>query len=609
MRVSIAAGLVTLGALLSAQEIQLVPVASGLSGPLGIENAGDGSGRLFFVQQNGVVRIFRNGAVVARPFLDIRSKTAVDSERGLLGLAFPPGFAQKQRFYVDYTDLNGNTVIAQYRVSADPDQADASSETILLRVNQPFANHNGGRIEFGPDGYLYIGVGDGGSGGDPMGNGQKLGVLLGKLLRIDVESDPGQVQIPPDNPFVNRAGARPQIWAYGLRNPWRFSFDRTTGDLWIADVGQNNYEEVDFQPSGDPGGEDYGWNIMEGLHCYPDTANCNRGGLTLPIFEYSHVNGNCSITGGFVYRGRVSPGLRGTYIYADYCSGQIWGIDRQGTQANNRLLRSAGFNITSFGEDEAGEIYVADATHGAIDHIVGGLAPRFSATGVVNAASFLPGLTPGSLGTVFAAGVLDDPGVLSADHLPFPASLGDVSVTVNGVTAPILALANRNGVEQANFQTPFETPSSGTASVVVTRSGNPSTPADVPIIDPQPAIYTSDGTQAIVVHNADYSLVTTAHPLQPGEYAFLYASGLGAVTNTPVTGAAAPVLPLAMAAAHVQVTLGGISCDVPFAGLAPGFAGVYQVDFRVPANAPSGGQDLAASIGVASSPTTTTVVQ
>src|SRR5262245_43759041 len=229
-----------------AQSVRLTQIASGISAPTDIQSANDGTGRLFLVQQNGIVRIHRNGALVSAPFLDIRGKTTGSGERGLLGLAFPPGFAQKQRFYVDYTNPAGDIVIAMYRLGSNRDVADAGSETILLTITHPqFSNHNGGQIRFGPDGYLYIGVGDGGSANDPPGNAQNRNVLLGKLLRIDVESDPGRVRIPSDNPFANQAGARGEIWAYGLRNPWRFSFDRSTGDLWIGDVGQDTWEEID----------------------------------------------------------------------------------------------------------------------------------------------------------------------------------------------------------------------------------------------------------------------------------------------------------------------------------------------------------------------------
>jgi uncharacterized protein (TIGR03437 family) len=584
----------------AAQEIRTAQVTSGIAGPTDIQNANDGSGRLFLVRQNGIVNIFRNGAVGTKPFLDITAKTHADGERGLLGLAFPPGFAQKQRFYLDYTDLNGDTIIAQYKVTPNPDLADPASEIVLLKILQPFANHNGGQVRFGPDGYLYIGMGDGGSGGDPLGNGQNRNTLLGKLLRIDVESDPEHVYIPPDNPFVNVSGVRPEIWAYGLRNPWRYSFDRANGDLWIGDVGQDLYEEVDYEPASDRGGENYGWNLMEGLHCY--TPNCNMQGLTLPVLEYPH-SPECSITGGFVYRGKASPGMRGIYIYGDYCSGKIWGIEHQGTAFPNRLLLASKFGITTFGEDEAGEIYVGDATAGAIHHILGSAAPRLNPGAVTNAASFAPGLAPGSLATVFAAGVLDDPGIVNAPGLPLPAALQGVSVSVNGTNAPVLLIANRSGTEQVNIQVPYEVRGLTSAKVAVSRNGQSSAAIDVPVADLQPAIYTSGGIAA-VVHNADNTLVTADSPLAAGEYAFFYATGLGRAQNEPATGAAAPLAPLAPVNADVHVTLGGQPCDVQFAGLAPALVGVYQVNFRVPQSAPSGTQRLVITVAGSASPNT-----
>ena len=460
-------------------------------------------------------------------------------------------------------------------------------------------------MRFGPDGYLYIGMGDGGSGGDPLRNGQNLGTLLGKLLRIDVESMPGQVRIPPDNPFINTSGARPEIWAYGLRNPWRYTFDSATGDLWIGDVGQDTYEEVDFQPASSHGGEDYGWNLMEGMHCFQ--SGCNPQGLTLPVAEYSHAEG-CSMIGGFMYRGRSSPGLRGTYLYGDLCSGTVWGLGRQGTAWVSRKLASSGFAITTFGQDEAGELYLSNANNGAIYRIGGSTAPAIVSAGIVNSASFVAGLAPGSLATAFAAGVLDTPGVLMAAQVPLPTSVGGVSVTVNGIAAPIYGIANQGGQEQVNFQTPFEIAGQRTASVVVTRGGRASAPAAAPVLDFQPAIYAS-GTQAVVVHNADYSLVSASRPLQRGEYAFLYATGLGSVANRPPTGAGGPAPALAGTLSNVQVTLASATCEVEYSGLAPGFVGVYQVNFRVPSNAPAGSGDLAVSVGGASSPAVKAPVQ
>ena len=587
------------------QELRTRQVASGLANPTDIQNAGDGSGRLFIVQQPGIVRIFRDGAVLPKPFLNIQSKSLPGGERGLLGLAFPPGFAQKQRFYVNYTDLKGNTVIALYRVSADPDIADATSEAILMTITQPFENHNGGQVRFGPDGYLYIGMGDGGSGGDPNGNGQNLGTLLAKMLRIDVEADPGSVRIPPANPFVNRAGARPEIWAYGLRNPWRFSFDRPTGNLWIADVGQDAFEEIDFQPGASSGGENYGWNRMEGLHCY--TPNCSMTGLTLPVVEYPHSQG-CSVTGGFIYRGNLSPGLRSLYIYGDYCSGRIWGLERLGTVWVNRQLLMSGLNIRTFGEDEAGEIYVGNE-NGAIYRLEGSIAPRLNPAAVTNSASFATGMSPGSLATAFAAGVLDRQGIVGADRIPVATSLDGVSIMVDGIAAPVLSLSNVNGQEQLNFQVPFEISKRAAASVVVTRAGSSSDAVMVPVIELQPALYTTDGTQAIVVHNADFTLADASRPVTSGEFAFVYAAGLGNVSNQPRTGGAAPASPASETLTAVTLTLAGRPCEVQFAGLAPGLVGVYQVNFRVPANTPRGSQDIVLAIGTSNSPAVKVTVQ
>ena len=288
--------------------IELTPVATGISSPTDIQNAGDGSGRLFLVQQDGVVKILKGGQVLSTPFLDIRSKTAAGGERGLLGIAFPPGFAEKQYFYASYTDLNGNSVLSRYRVSsASTDLADASSEQVLFTQQQPFSNHNGGQIQFGPDGYLYYGLGDGGSAGDPQGNGQNRRTFLAKMLRVDVESDLTQYTVPSSNPFVSDPSTLPEIWALGLRNPWRFSFDRANGNLWIADVGQGRAEEIDLQIAGSAGGQNYGWNVMEGLQC-SSASGCDMSAYTLPILEYTHAGGNCSITGGHVTGG---PNRRG----------------------------------------------------------------------------------------------------------------------------------------------------------------------------------------------------------------------------------------------------------------------------------------------------------
>jgi glucose/arabinose dehydrogenase len=319
------------------------------------------------MEQEGRILIVKNGALLKVPFLDIRDRVGCCGERGLLSMAFPPRYAQKQHFYVNYTDRSGDTVVARYRTTKDPDRADAGSQEVVLIVKQPFANHNGGQLAFGPDGYLYIGMGDGGAANDPFGNGQKPDTLLGKLLRIDVESGARPYMVPSSNPFVGREGVLPEIWASGLRNPWRFSFDRHTGNLFVADVGQNKYEEVNFRSSSSKGGENYGWNVMEGMHCFR-SKTCDSSGLVLPVVDYNHKAG-CSVTGGMVYRGTAIPSLDGTYLYADYCSGRIWGLRKSNGHWISTELADTELSISTFGEDEAGEIYVADHDSGSIYQI------------------------------------------------------------------------------------------------------------------------------------------------------------------------------------------------------------------------------------------------
>ena len=349
-------------------QIALQRIAGGFNLPLDIVHAGDS--RLFIVLQRGQIFIYDGTRVLPTPFLDIRSLVSCCDERGLLGLAFHPRYAQNGFFFVYYTMPNGDIAVARYSVStANRDQADRSSSTIALTISHSeFPNHNGGNLVFGPDGYLYLGPGDGGSGGDPHNHAQDLSQLLGKILRIDVDTLP--YQIPASNPFRNTNGARPEIWAYGVRNPWRFSFDRQTADLLIADVGQDLWEEVDFQPATSIGGENYGWRRMEGNHCYNPATNCQTGSLVTPILEYSHQEG-CSITGGYRYRGTRYPLMRGIYFFGDYCSGTIWGATQQsnGTWTRQTLLTtSPKLAISTFGEDVNGELYVADL-NGVVYHI------------------------------------------------------------------------------------------------------------------------------------------------------------------------------------------------------------------------------------------------
>lgn len=334
-------------------------VAAGFNSPLGLVSAGDGTGRLFVLEQGGRVLVLEDSAVLSEPFLDLSGAVSCCDERGLLGLAFHPDYETNGFFFVNYTDRNGDTVVSRFAVSnTDSNRADSGSETEVLSFDQPFSNHNGGHLAFGPDGYLYISSGDGGSGGDPQNNAQDLGNLLGKILRVDVDGLP--VASPPDNPFVGDPDAMAEIWAYGLRNPWRFSFDRETGDLFIGDVGQSSREEIDFQLASSSGGENYGWRLMEGSECFRGSTGCNDGSLVLPILEYGR-NLGCSVTGGFRYRGKGSPTLDGVYLFGDFCSGTVWGAtpNGQGTWTS-RELADTGLAIASFGEDEQGEVYVVD---------------------------------------------------------------------------------------------------------------------------------------------------------------------------------------------------------------------------------------------------------
>lgn len=338
--------------------------------PLFLTHAGDSSGRLFVVEKAGRIKIVSGDQLLPTPFLDITDRVGSSgSEQGLLGLAFHPRYVENGRFYVNYTDRNGDTVVERYQVSSDPDRADPSTAARVLELDQPAPNHNGGMLLFGPDGYLWIGTGDGGASGDRFGNAQNRRTLLGKMLRLDVDGGEPYA-IPPDNPFVGRADTRPEIWAIGLRNPWRYAFDRATGDLWIADVGQNAYEEVDVVPAGSPGGLNFGWPIMEGQHCFPTSARCDPSPFVQPVAEYGR-EGGCSITGGYVYRGAAYPALQGSYLFGDFCSGRIWTLDRpDGDTWRLTEQPRQPLQISSFGEDEAGELYVTTFSGDGAGHRV-----------------------------------------------------------------------------------------------------------------------------------------------------------------------------------------------------------------------------------------------
>ncbi len=343
-------------------------VVNGLQRPLYLTSP-PGDDRLFVLEQRGLIRIVKDGSLLSEPFMDL-SAVATDpsgySEQGLLGLTFDHDYAANGFFYVHYTDNDGDTVIERYKVdSGNPDIADPATAVTVVTQSQPYGNHNGGTIDFGPDGYLYFGFGDGGSGGDPGNRAQDPTTLLGKMIRIDVSSLP--YTIPPDNPYAGSTTLREEIWASGLRNPYRWSFDRDTGDLWIGDVGQQKWEEVDFQSSASSGGENYGWRLMEGNHCYNPPTDCGSDTLALPIHEYGHTGGNCSITGGHVYRGTAIPELEGHYVFGDYCSARVWALEYDGQDVVQLIELTQFVNgdgrvgaLTAVSEDDFGELYLID---------------------------------------------------------------------------------------------------------------------------------------------------------------------------------------------------------------------------------------------------------
>lgn len=474
-----------------ADEIALQAVASGFSEPVYITHAGDGSGRLFVVEKAGLIKIIQNGQTLSQPFLDIRDRVGNDGEAGLLSVAFPPDFAQNGYFFVYYNHKNKNlvppdprdagnndgydTVVARFRVSGDPNRADANSEERILLRNQPYANHNGGLILFGPDGRLYIGLGDGGSAHDPLNAGQDLNTWLGKILRIEV-SGAGTYTVPADNPFVGRSDAKPEIWDWGLRNPWRFSFDRLTGDLFIGDVGQNQREEISLHPAGQPGGLNFGWDCREGDIAHSTTAPCN-GPFVEPIVAYPRSDGQ-SVTGGYVYRGGDFPRLHGRYFFADFVQGRIWSIQRTGGGWSAKTL---GLDteelIASFGEDERGELYVV-AFGGAIYRLVDAAAPGptlDASTFTASPTSAVPGdvvtyhLTLRNSGGAINGTVQADISVPSALTY-LPRSLQATAGAVDDAAAPLLRWQGAIGAGQVVTVAYQVTVNSGVSGVATTTA-------------------------------------------------------------------------------------------------------------------------------------------
>jgi glucose/arabinose dehydrogenase len=369
-------------------DLHLTLVKGGFVDPLQVTSARDGSGRLFVVERAGRIRVISGGNVLATPLLDLRGLITAGGEQGLLGLAFHPNFAAHPHLYVNFTDSNGNTAINRYTIGSNPNVAARSTGVRILTIGQPYSNHNGGNLAFGPEGYLYIGMGDGGSGGDPGNRAQSLNSLLGKILRIDVDHTAGgkRYRVPSTNPYVGKTGLD-EIWARGLRNPWRWSFDRSTGNLWIGDVGQDRYEEIDraLSPGSTPAGRglNFGWRVLEGRACFSPPSGCSTSGKYAPLIVYSHsVTGddNCSVTGGFVYRGSGSPVLAGGYVYGDFCSGRIWVVySSAATPAVGTLVQDATDSphlaISSFGEGDTGELYVTDLNGGGVYQVTATVKP------------------------------------------------------------------------------------------------------------------------------------------------------------------------------------------------------------------------------------------
>ncbi len=352
-------------------------IQGGITNPTFVVSPPGDTARLFILEQDGLIKIIKNGTLLETPFLDVSGISSSGGERGLLGLAFHPDYALNGHFYINYTDNGGDTRVDRGKVSDNPDIAEPDSLVNIITIDQPYSNHNGGMIAFGPtDGYLYIGMGDGGSAGDPGNRAQDPSTLLGKMLRIDIDGD-FPYSVPSTNPYYNNPDTLGEIWAFGVRNPWRWSFDRETADMYMGDVGQNEWEEINFQPASSSGGENYGWRLKEGTHCYNPPTDCDPGGLTDPITEYDH-NPECSITGGYVYRGCAIPDLQGTYFYADYCSDRIWSFRYDGANITDSMERTSELvppegsyaGISSFGQDALGELYIVDQGRDAIYKIV-----------------------------------------------------------------------------------------------------------------------------------------------------------------------------------------------------------------------------------------------
>jgi len=558
-----------------AATIQLQPMLTGLSSPLYVTHAHDGSNRLFIVEQPGRIKVLQPGTASPTVLLDITSKVLSGGERGLLGLTFHPQFTANRRFFVDYTrQTDGATVIAEYHASAsNPNVAD-TNETVLLTIAQPFPNHNGGMVEFGPDGFLYIGMGDGGSANDPGNRAQNIEERLGKILRIDVDHPNGSVPYssPPDNPFFGPTPGADEIYALGLRNPWRFSFDRATGQLYAADVGQDAREEIDIITRGG----NYGWRIFEGTRCTNlGPTSCTAGGFIAPIAEYTHSAGRCSITGGYVYRGAKSSLPVGAYVYGDYCTGEIFML-RDGAQS---LLLDTSLSISSFGEDEAGEIYVVGL--GGTVHRIAAPNPLAS----VSAASF-NGAALAAESIVSAFGT----GLATTTQSGGGTSLGGTTVRVvdsAGTERP--AFIFFVSPSQANFQIPPGT-TAGAASVNITASNGVVSSQTAQIAAVAPGLFAANANGQGVA--AALALRVKPDNSQTFEPVAFYDTAQGRYASRPLDlGPETDQVFLVLfgtgirfrsSLSAVTATIGGVDAQVTFAGAQGQFVGLDQVNLRVP---------------------------
>ncbi|MBL8238884.1 MAG: PQQ-dependent sugar dehydrogenase [Bryobacterales bacterium] len=575
------------------------PVAAGFNRPVFVTGAGDGSGRLFVVEQEGRVKIWRDGATVERPFLDLTARVGFDEELGLFSIAFPPHFADKKRVYAFFVEPGGGIVIARYRV--DGDVADAKSEEVVLRFAQPLGQHNGGTLAFSPvDGKLYVSVGDGGIGveaddvyvNDPDNAGQNPGVWQGKILRLDVESEGVPYVAPADNP--RREGWLPEVWSIGWRNPWRFSFDRKTGDMWVGDVGADGYEEIDMEPVG-AGGRNYGWSLREGTHCVPGKGCGEVEGLTAPAIEYGHDEG-CSVTGGVVYRGSRFRDVEGTYIFGDYCRGQVWAAKQLGGEWRRVAMGLTRTQLVSFGEDDAGEIYLVDY-RGSILRLMQ-LAPGLSVIAVGNGASGEAGMVAGSQVSATLSGLDEVAEETRAEQWPLPLSLADVTVWVNGTQAGVIGVAPSGKVD---FLAPYVLP--GDSAQVQVRSGFKTSNLVQAAVKPvQPGLFTVDGRHVLAVNEQGEMTKSAGR----GTVVAIYGTGLGSVLAWPEYGY--PAKEGAEVKGTVRASIGGKAGGVQFAALAPGFAGIYAVVVKIAEDAELGEGDVWVEVeGIRSLPVRFTV--